>query len=306
MTSSVTLRQLEVFLAIADAGSISLAAATLHASESAVASALTALERGLDAQLCVRRRSHGVSLTASGRILREHARELLLEASALEHAVAGREGPVAGAVLIGCPDEMAPHILPPIIERLMQEHPDLEVSVEVALEESFWPRIATGEVDLAITLDHRLPHDLASIPLRPMPVNVILPAGHPLAERERIELADLAGEPWIMLDTEPGRTHAASMFNRARITPTIAFRSPSFELARSLVGRGLGYSIHIERPWGDTSQEGAPLVFRPLESGLPLEYASIAWSKRIRPSRSVRAVLQAARDVWPEASQPGP
>ena len=188
----------------------------------------------------------------------------------------------------------------------MREHPELEVSVEVALEESFWPRIATGEVDLAITLDHRLPHDLASIPLRPMPVNVILPAGHPLAERERIELADLAGEPWIMLVTEPGRTHAASMFNRARITPTIAFRSPSFELARSLVGRGLGYSIHIERPWGDTSQEGAPLVFRPLESGLPLEYASIAWSKRIRPSRSVRAVLQAAREVWPEAAEVGP
>jgi DNA-binding transcriptional LysR family regulator len=297
--ATVTLRQLEVFLAIADAGSIALASTTLHASESAVAASLTALENALDVQLCVRRRSHGISLTASGRLLRERARDLLLETSALEHAVGGRDGRVDGAVHIGCPEDFAPTILSPILELLSREHPDLDVTVEVGAEEGFWPRIATGEVDLTLTLDHRLPDDLASLPLIALPPTVVLPAGHRLAELDRITPADLAGESWIMLQTEPGRTHATSMFNRARVRPTITMRAPTYELARSLVGRGLGFTIHIQRPWGDMSQEGRALVYRPLDTGLPVEYASIAWSAKIRASPAVRAVLAAAKTAWP-------
>lgn len=109
-----------------------------------------------------------------------------------------------------------------------------------------------------------------------------------------------------MLDTEPGRTHTNSMFARARVRPRIAFRVPTYELARSLVGRGLGYTIHLERPWGDASQEGRPLVYRPLDTGLPLEHASIAWSSRIRASPAVRAVVAAARDAWPEPEESSP
>lgn len=299
MHPTVTLRQLEVFIAIADAGSIALASTMLHASESAVAASLSGLENALDVQLCVRRRSHGISLTASGRLLRERAHDLLLETAALEHAVGGRDGRIDGAVHIGCPEDFAPTILPPILDLISRQHPDLEVTVEVGAEGDFWPRIATGEVDLTLTLDHRLPDDLTSIPLIALPPLVVLPVGHRLADLERITPADLADDPWIMLQTEPGRTHATSMFNRARVKPTIAMRAPTYELARSLVGRGLGFTIHIQQPWGDVSQEGRPLVYRPLETGLPVEYASIAWSSRIRASPAVRAVVAAARESWP-------
>ena len=70
---NLNLRQLTYFLAIADAGSITLAAAQLHVSQSAVAATLTQLEATLDVQLCVRRRAHGVQLTAAGRMLRDRA-----------------------------------------------------------------------------------------------------------------------------------------------------------------------------------------------------------------------------------------
>ncbi|WP_291051770.1 LysR substrate-binding domain-containing protein [Herbiconiux sp.] len=298
-SSNLSLRQLEYFLAIADSGSISLAAASLHVSQSAVAASLSALERTLDAQLCVRRRAHGVSLTASGRQLQRQARELLGDADELERSIRGGSSSLGGAVTIGCAEEMAPGILPPIIERLAREHPELVVSVEIGLEESFWPRLLTGEVDLAITLDRRQPTDLEAVRLCPLPVNVILPAGHPLASNDEIGVHELADETWIMLDTEPGATHSRTLFNEAGVRPRIGFRSPSYELARSLVGRGLGYTLHIHRPAGDLTQEGRPLAVRPLRTDSPVEYATLAWSAHIRPSPAARAVIRAASAAWP-------
>lgn len=306
MPSNITLRQLEYFLAIADSRSLADAAALLHASPSAVAGALTALERSLGVRLCVRRRAHGISLTTSGRDLRDRARALVAEAALLEQDFTGATAPLSGAVLIGTSDEMAPTILPPLLEALTRQHPGISPAIELGLEESFWPRLSSGEVDLAVTLDHRLPVDLDFIRLRPMPVHVVLPAGHRLAERERVELADLADENWIMLDTEPGATHAASMFHTAGLSPTVAFRSPSSELARSLVGRGLGYTIHIHRPHGDVTHEGRPLVVRPLETGLPVEHVALAWSRRMRPSPAARAVIAAARAAWADQQHTPP
>lgn len=298
---NLNLRQLTYFLAIADAGSITLAAAQLHVSQSAVAATLTQLEATLDVQLCVRRRAHGVQLTAAGRMLRDRARDLLHAAEVLERSVSGRSSPLVGGVAIGSPEEMAPTILPPILEALARDHPMIEPTVEVDFEAALYPRLADGEIDLAITLDHRLPAELDFVRLRPVTSWVALPAGHRLAERERLRLHDLADEPWIMLDTEPGRTHATSMFRNAGLTPQIAFRSPTFELARALVGRGLGYTLHIHRPAGDVSWEGRPLEVRALETELPIEHTTMAWSRRFRPSPWAQAVIDAARGAFAQA-----
>ncbi|MFB2583350.1 LysR family transcriptional regulator [Herbiconiux liukaitaii] len=301
--TNLNLRQLEYFVAIAEAGSITLAAAHLHVSQSAVAAALTSLERALDVQLCIRRRSHGITLTSSGRLLRDRARALLHETAGIEQEVSGRTAPLTGTVVVGCAEESAPMILPPILQGLRHAHPDLAVEVEIALEESFWPRVESGEVDLAVSLDHRLPAELSRVRLRAMPVLVVLPHGHPLAAQERVQMADLAHEDYIMLTTEPGATHAYSMFNRAGVLPRIAFRSPTFELARALVGRGLGYTIHVQRPAGDVTYEGLPLEVRPLVTGLPVEYVAMAWSARVRPSPRVQAVIDAALRAWPDAGE---
>ncbi len=304
-STALNLRQLECFLAVTDAGSIALAATELHTSESAVSAAVSGLEKALGVQLLVRRRAQGVTPTASGRLLRQRARVLLDDAVELELAVSGgstpdgEQAPLVGSVTIGCAEEMAPVILPPIIERLATEHPGVTPLVEIGLEESFWPRLLSGEIDLAVTLDHRQPTELEAIRLKPLPLNVVLPAAHPLARLQSITPAELAGEDWIMLSTEPGATHSFSMFNAAGVTPRVRLRTPSHELARSLVGRGLGYTLHIHRPFGDVSQEGRPLAVRPLVTTAPVEWATLAWSAETRPSPWARAVIGAAGRAWP-------
>ncbi|WP_368499158.1 LysR substrate-binding domain-containing protein [Herbiconiux sp. A18JL235] len=304
-STALNLRQLECFLAVTDAGSIALAATELHTSESAVSAAVSGLEKALGVQLLVRRRAQGVTPTASGRLLRQRARVLLDDAVELEIAVSGgassdgTPAPLVGSVTIGCAEEMAPVILPPIIERLATEQPGVTPLVEIGLEESFWPRLLSGEIDLAVTLDHRQPTELEAIRLKPLPLNVVLPAEHPLARLERITPAELADEDWIMLSTEPGATHSFSMFNAAGVTPKVRLRTPSHELARSLVGRGLGYTLHIHRPFGDVSQEGRALAVRPLVTSAPVEWATLAWSAETRPSPWARAVIGAATRAWP-------
>ncbi|GGJ60308.1 helix-turn-helix domain-containing protein [Streptomyces brasiliensis] len=74
---SFSLRQLHVFVAIAETGAISRAAERLLVSQSSVSLALTELERTLRTTLCVRRRAHGVQLTPAGEAVLTHARLLL-------------------------------------------------------------------------------------------------------------------------------------------------------------------------------------------------------------------------------------
>src|SRR5699024_12729149 len=81
---SYTLRQLEYLVAVADAGSISAAAGALHVTPTAVASAITELERTLHTQLMVRRKAHGVVLTPTGTFLYNRATTLLRDADELQ------------------------------------------------------------------------------------------------------------------------------------------------------------------------------------------------------------------------------
>jgi len=304
MLQHLSLRQLEYFIAIADSGSIALAATRLHVSQSAVATTLTTLETALGVQLCVRRRSRGITLTASGRLLRERAQGLVEDADAIVREVSGRTE--SGTVVLGCSVEQAPTMLPPIIAEVARTLPGIEIQLRIELEESFWSLLESGDVDLAITLDQRQPESLRSVPLRAMPVWAFLPPGHRLAAEEVIDLRDLADEDFVLLDTEPGATHAASMFTAVGRRPRIVHRTQSFELARSLVARGLGVTLQIQRPAADVSYEGLPLVVRPIDPPLRREYATIAWSARTRPSARAQAVIEAAKRAWPdpEASVP--
>jgi len=79
-----SLRQLAYFVAVAEAGTLAGASATLHVSASALSLALDELERALDAQLTVRRRAHGIRLTPAGQETLRRARRLLREAEEYE------------------------------------------------------------------------------------------------------------------------------------------------------------------------------------------------------------------------------
>src|SRR4051812_7389558 len=110
-----TVRQLEHFVAAADAGSISTAAERGLVSQAGVSLAISDLERHLGVQLFLRRKAKGVPLTSAGERVLADARRLLAQAEELQtHAAAEGDG-LTGRLGVGCYTTLAPYLLPPLL-----------------------------------------------------------------------------------------------------------------------------------------------------------------------------------------------
>jgi DNA-binding transcriptional LysR family regulator len=116
---------------------------------------------------------------------------------------------------------------------------------------------------------------------------VLLNANHALARKKQVSLHDLAKEPLILLDVLPSRTYFTRLLENEGITPKISFASPSLELVRGLVGQGLGYSLLITRPHGDSTYDGEQLAIRPIVEEVEDGVIAMAALKSLRPTRLI-------------------
>lgn len=292
--ASYTLRQLEYFAAVAEARSISSAAADLHVTPTAVASALTELERVLRTQLVVRRKAHGITLTPTGRYLHERIAGLLHEADELELAAAGGGAELVGPLVLGCYSTVAPTVVPTLMEWVRENHPRVELTVVTGSQAELPHRLLTGGLDLAIGYDIGLPGGLDSVLLYSAPPYALLPAEHPLAQGESVSITDLAAEPMVMLDLPPAAQHTLQLFGKAGTTPRVVQRTTDFELTRSLVARGLGYSVLIQRPAVSRSYEGLPLALREIVPPDPAANVLMMWSHDVRLNDRAAALVEFA------------
>ncbi|PXY23446.1 LysR family transcriptional regulator [Prauserella coralliicola] len=291
---SYTLRQLEYFVAVADAGSISSAAAALHVTPTAVASAMNELERILRTQLMVRRKAHGVALTPTGTALYQRATALLRAADEIELVTGARTGELVGPLVVGCYSTLAPTIVPPLVEWMSGQHPKVDLTVVTGSQVELPQQLLAGTLDLAIGYDIALPEGLASVRLYGAPAYVLLPPLHPLAARASVTLAELADEPMILLELPPADQHTLSLFARAGVTPTISVRTSDFELTRSLVARGFGYSILIQRPVPNASYEGLPLAVVEISPNVVTTAVRMMWPQDVRLTERAEALVEFA------------
>lgn len=289
-----TLRQLECFSAAIDHGSFAAAAAELRVSATAVAAAVTALETALGVQLCIRRKSHGIEATPTGSFVLGEARALLRDAEEIEHATRPRSGPLRGPVSLGCYSTLAPTILPGLAASFEAIYPGLDVTYREGPSDELIDLLMGGRLDVVLAYRLNLPDGLDEAVLYETSVHALLPADHPLARSATVSLSQLSEEPLIMLDLLPGNRHALDMLYEAGITPRVRHRSRSLEVVRSMVARGLGYSLLVQRPLIDHSYEGLPLVAVPIEPVAPVT-AVLLWRSGMRVSSRARALIDFAK-----------
>ncbi|WP_322766827.1 LysR family transcriptional regulator [Frankia sp. Cr1] len=287
-----SLRQLQYFVAAAEAGTISGAAARMRVSATGVSLAITELERALGTQLVLRRPARGLALTVAGNHVLVEARALLGAAGELQSGVHDLGQELVGRLVVGCYSPLAPLVLPPLLEGFQAAHPGVDLDfVEGSLTE-LQGLLAAGDCEVALMYDQDIvPGTTTEVLYRARP-HVVLPAGHRLSGLEQVDLAELAGEPLVMLDIPPSVHHTTMVFESAGLTPRVRYRSRNVELVRSLVGRGLGYSLLIQRPRTDVTYDGRRVVTRPIESG-PGEVAVVlARPTRARATRRVQAFVR--------------
>jgi DNA-binding transcriptional LysR family regulator len=290
-----TLRQLEYFRAVAMNGSISAAAEQERVSRSALASGLDELERGLDCRLFLRHKAHGMVLTPVGEQILLLARDLLDEARELESAASG--GELGGVLTIGCFTSLGPTLLPRLFEYFRIHHPNVTLRTYTEPVDRLTSLLRSGEIELAVSYELAFEPDLQTEALYPARIHAILPPDHPLAAGSSVKATDLVEEPLILLDVPPSPATLRHYFEALDLVPHIAHRFTNFEVIRSLVARGIGYSIAIQRPAVDKTYEGLDVVPLPLDPPPPEEFVYCGWLAEQRLSATARVALDALRQV---------
>lgn len=204
-----TLRQLEVFLAIAHQQNVSKAATLLNLSQSAASSALKELEQQFDVQL-FDRVGKRLQLNEQGRLIRPKAESLLAQASDLEQSLLKHAD--AGHLKIGATLSIGNYLAVNIMAEMMRLQPNANINLEVANTSSISQKVLNFDLDIGL-IEGELQHsDLEVIPWRDDELAVFCSPSHPLAQKKSITDEDLTTTKWILREAGSGTRQA---FERA-------------------------------------------------------------------------------------------
>lgn len=159
----------------------------------------------------------------------------------------------------------APYIVPQAVAELVRQAPGINLRLIEGDDGDVRRALMGGQADVGVLYRFGVGPDFTTRPLGTLAPYVLLPALHPLATADRLPLTALTDEPLVLLDIEPSRHYAVSLFEAADLTPTIRWRVKSFEMVRGLVGHGLGYAILATKPANNVTYDGRALAVRPLK-----------------------------------------
>lgn len=307
-----TLRQLEYFVAAAETGTLSGAAARCHVSQAGIALAVTDLERALGVQLLLRRKAKGVTLTPAGQRVLADARALLGQAEELQSTAEASGGQLAGRLRLGCYTVLAPFFVPPLLDTFAAEHRLLRPDVAEDAQPELQRLLLDGAIEVALLYDRGLHPDIGRSIVKRLRPHVLLSADHPLARSAQVSLADLAEEPLIRLDLPP-LMQGSEVFVPGRRTGGAAwYRTPNLELVRCLVGRGLGYAVLVQHPLTEVTYDGRRVVALPIADVVPDVSVVLAHPRGAQLTRRAealgefcRSILSGAAHVGDGAASPG-
>jgi DNA-binding transcriptional LysR family regulator len=235
------LRQLSALIAVAEGGSISAAARSLHTVQSNISSHLARLERELGVTLFDRT---GGFLTEEGQAVVRRARRVQVELDALGADVAALRDEVTGTVRLGCIGTSARWLVPLVLEAVTAAHPKVHVIVVDATTTSLVPRLLADELDLAVVNLPVANPEVSTEPLFDEDRLLLAPEGHPLAGVERISLAELADHELLL---EPSGTAFRDELDREAAAAGIELRSKAevdgLRLIATLAFQGFGAAI---------------------------------------------------------------
>ena len=235
------LRQLAALVAVADTGTFSAAAHSLHTVQSNVSTHVARLERELGATLVDRTAGR---LTEEGEVVVARARRVRNELDALLADVASLRDEVAGPVRLGVIGTTGRWLMPPLLSAMTERHPKVRVSGLEGNTTVLLPALLAGRLELALV---NLPvddPDLVVDRLFEEELIIVAPAGHALAERDEVTLVELAHHELLL--TPPGTSIRVDL-DRAAAEAGVALQAKAeldgLRLIASLAFEGFGAAV---------------------------------------------------------------
>jgi LysR family hca operon transcriptional activator len=190
------LRHLRYFVAVAEEGSLTVAAEKrLHTAQPSLSRQLRDLELEVGAQLLIRT-SRGVTLTPAGQIFLDHARLALAQAAEAVAAARRVSRPAKASFSVGFLTGQEVEWLPHVTQILRDQLKEIDFRVSSDFSPAIAEAVQRGEIDLGFSRIEPQP-DVTYVVIPAEPIVVILPGDHPLAGRSEIDPADLGKFPFI-------------------------------------------------------------------------------------------------------------
>jgi DNA-binding transcriptional LysR family regulator len=234
---------LQLFIAIADARSITAGALRAHLALASASARIKGLELALGAALLKRGR-RGIELTAAGESLLGHARIIIHNVDALRGDLAAYASGVRASVhLLANTSGLSEH-LPKALAAFLREHPDINVDVEERESTDIAAAIASGAADLGFAAEHALPDNVERFLFSEDRLTLVAPRRGELAGRRQIDFQDLGTCDFVGLTNSTAlQIHIAK--HAARLGMSLRFRARlrDFDAICQMVAAGVGIAV---------------------------------------------------------------
>lgn len=252
----ITLKQLEVFIAVAQSGNVTRAAESLNITQSATSMALADFESQLGRKL-FDRIGKRLQLNDTGRLLLPKALDAVARVADIEHLAASDDA-LIGPLRIGASMTIGNYMMPGLIGSFMRQHPGAQLMLEVANTRNVIQALEQFQIDLGFIEGFCHEPDIEVLPWCRDELVIFAAPSHPLAGKARISEEDLASADWIL--REPG-SGTREVFDNAvlgrihRINLLLEFGHS--EAIKHAVASGIGIGCASRRTLEDAFRTGS-------------------------------------------------
>jgi LysR family hydrogen peroxide-inducible transcriptional activator len=291
-----TTRQLAYFVALADHGSFTRAAAAVGVSQPSLSQQIASFEAIVGAPLF--ERGGATILTPLGREALTRARRILLEVADIEDLREASDDALVGTIRLGVSPTLGAYLLPALVARLHREHPALRVHVRERHPTRLVEGLGAGEHDLILV---QLPAPARGFHVERLfrePLFLAMAADHPLAARTAIERGDLEGASLLTL--EPDYRLAEQVMMIATEAGAIVLRDyegTSLDAVRQMAGMGMGLALLPELYVRQEVRAGDEVVVRPFAGGRYYREIGLLWRPGAGRSPAFALIADRLRDI---------
>jgi LysR family hydrogen peroxide-inducible transcriptional activator len=292
----MNLRDLKYLVAVAETNNFSKAAEHCFVSQPTLSGQIKKLEDELGVTL-FERTNRSVEITAIGKEILVHARQILEQADVIAQLARAHQDPLSGPLRVGAIPTISPYLMPLILAPLKKQHPQMQLVLSEELTETLLTRLHNHEIDVALLATTVEETSLKSIPLFDEPFWVAFPRKHSFYNKEKINRADIDKETLLLLSE--GHCLASQAMDICHISHRKSegdmadLRAASLETLIQLVKAGYGITLIPALALGGSWASGSGVITHPLN----IKNASRRVSLVFRNSFPRRAALNAFADV---------
>jgi len=294
------LRHLIALKAIADEGSFGKAAERLGYTQSAISQQIATLERIVGLRLIERPGGpRPISLTEAGQVLLRHADAIQARLLAAKADMSALEAGDAGRLRLGTFQSVGTRILPGLLRRFSESHPQVEVILRESLDEhELLQMVERGELDLTFWALPAMPGPYESVELLRDPYVLVVPAGSPLAALKRTPtMKEIALQPLIGFNHCSSTAAVEESLAATGRQPNVVFRSDNNGTVQGLVGAGVGISVS---PRLTVDEDDPSIAVVDLQGRVPPRVIALVWHSDRHRSPAAEAFVETAVDFCGE------